>query len=207
MENFSSTNVSANMKHFHIIVMTNSLKPLTGKTRLHRQYGGPRQVWLVRFMGHQSPRLTSHLREQQHWMMIPERVICAKLRLKTHLQQHLMNISAQYSNWNSSPTHLRERGCRSTLKRPTQQEPRVKATAVSTRTGRVRKLSRRFRESIQQGQIKYWGYTAQYYEALHEEAFKLQDDMAEPIGFKASSDPDTMYYHQAMRAPHKCWIE
>ena len=36
-----------------------------------------------------------------------------------------------------------------------EQESRVNATAVSTRTGRVRKLSRRFRESIQQGQIKY----------------------------------------------------
>jgi len=65
-----------------------------------------------------------------------------------------------------------------------EQEPRVNATAVSTRTGRVRKLSRRFRESIQQGQIKYSGYTAQYYKALHEEDFKLQDDMADPIGFK-----------------------
>jgi len=86
---------------------------------------------------------------------------------------------------------------------PAEQEPRVNSTAVSTRTGRVRKLSRRFRESMQQGQIQYSGYTAQYYQALHEENFKLQDDMADPIGFKASSDPDTMYYHQAMRGPDK----
>jgi len=84
-----------------------------------------------------------------------------------------------------------------------EQEPRVNATAASTRTGRVRKLSSRFRESIQQGQIQYSGYTAQFYEAFHEEDFKLQDDMVDPIGFKASSDPDTMYYHQAMRAPDK----
>jgi len=27
--------------------------------------------------------------------------------------------------------------------------------------------------------------------------------MADPIRFKANSDPDTMYYHQAMRAPDK----
>ena len=27
--------------------------------------------------------------------------------------------------------------------------------------------------------------------------------MEDPIGFKASSDPDTMYYHQAMRARDK----
>jgi len=86
---------------------------------------------------------------------------------------------------------------------PAEQEPRVNTTAVSTRTGRVRRLSRRFRESIQQGQIQYSGYTAKYYEALHEEDFRLQDDMTDPIGFKASSDPDTMYCHQAMRAPDK----
>ena len=27
--------------------------------------------------------------------------------------------------------------------------------------------------------------------------------MADPIGFRASTDPDTMYYHQAMQAPDK----
>ena len=86
---------------------------------------------------------------------------------------------------------------------PTEQEPSVNATAVSNRTGRVRKLTRRFRESIQQGQMRYSGYTATYYEPLHEEDFKLQDDMKDPIGFKASTDPDTMYYHQAMKAPDK----
>jgi len=86
-----------------------------------------------------------------------------------------------------------------------EQEPSVNATALSTRTGtgKVRKLSRQFRESIQQGQIKYSGYTATYYEALHEEDFKLQDDMADPIGFRANTDPDTIYYHQAMQAPDK----
>lgn len=86
---------------------------------------------------------------------------------------------------------------------PTEQEPSVNASAVSKRTGRVRKLTRRFRESIQQGQMRYSGYTATYFEALHEEDFKLQDDMKDPIGFKASTDPDTMYYHQAMKAPDK----
>jgi len=85
----------------------------------------------------------------------------------------------------------------------TEQELSVNATAVSNRTGRVRKLTRRFRESIQQGQMRYSGYTATYYEALHEEDFKLQDDMKDPIGFKASTDPDTMYYHQAKKAPDK----
>jgi len=85
----------------------------------------------------------------------------------------------------------------------TEQQISVNATAVSNRTGRVRELTRRFRESIQQGQMRYSRYTATYYEALHEEDFKLQDDMKDPIGFKASTNPDTMYYHQAMKTPDK----
>ena len=42
-----------------------------------------------------------------------------------------------------------------------------------------------------------------YYDVLHEEDFELQDRMNDPIAFKASSDPDTMYYHEAMSAPDR----
>ena len=38
-----------------------------------------------------------------------------------------------------------------------------------------------------------------YYDALHEEDFKLQDDMQNPISFVATSNKDTMYWHQAMK--------
>ena len=40
-----------------------------------------------------------------------------------------------------------------------------------------------------------------YYDALHEEDFKLQDDMQNPISFVATSNKDTMYWHQAMKQP------
>lgn len=43
----------------------------------------------------------------------------------------------------------------------------------------------------------------QYYKVLHEDDYILQDKMQDPIAFKASSDPDTMYYHQAIRAPDR----
>lgn len=39
-----------------------------------------------------------------------------------------------------------------------------------------------------------------YYDVLHQEDYSLQDEMNDPIAFKASTDPDTMYYHQAMQA-------
>ena len=38
---------------------------------------------------------------------------------------------------------------------------------------------------------------------LHEEDLKIQNDMDDPIAFKASTDPDTMYFHQAMKAPDR----
>jgi hypothetical protein len=38
-----------------------------------------------------------------------------------------------------------------------------------------------------------------YYEVLHEDDYKLEDDMSDPIAFLArTSDPDTMYFHQAI---------
>ena len=40
-----------------------------------------------------------------------------------------------------------------------------------------------------------------YYDVLHEDDYKIQDDMSSPIAFAASSDEDTMYYHQAMAQP------
>ncbi len=40
-----------------------------------------------------------------------------------------------------------------------------------------------------------------YYDALHREDYKTQDEMDNPISFSASADPDTLYYHQAMKAP------
>jgi hypothetical protein len=43
-----------------------------------------------------------------------------------------------------------------------------------------------------------------YYEVLHEDDYKLQDEMSDPIAFLArTSDPDTMYFHQAIRQPDR----
>jgi hypothetical protein len=43
-----------------------------------------------------------------------------------------------------------------------------------------------------------------YYEVLHEDDYKLQDDMLDPIAFLAHhSDPDMMYFHEAIRQPDR----
>ena len=40
-----------------------------------------------------------------------------------------------------------------------------------------------------------------YCDAQHQDDYLIQDAMIDPISFAAKSDPDTMYYHQAIREP------
>jgi hypothetical protein len=42
-----------------------------------------------------------------------------------------------------------------------------------------------------------------YYKAMHQEEYLLQDQMQNPIAFMASTNQDTMYFHQAMKAPNQ----
>ena len=42
----------------------------------------------------------------------------------------------------------------------------------------------------------------QYYKVMHQEKYKIQDDMEDPsLAYLARSDPDTMYFDQAMKEP------
>jgi hypothetical protein len=40
-----------------------------------------------------------------------------------------------------------------------------------------------------------------YYDEMHEDEYRSQDDMPDPIAFLAKTDEDIMYFHQAMKAP------
>jgi hypothetical protein len=42
-----------------------------------------------------------------------------------------------------------------------------------------------------------------YYDALHEDDYRIQDDMRDTIAFMSATYEDTMYYDQPMRAPDK----
>jgi hypothetical protein len=42
-----------------------------------------------------------------------------------------------------------------------------------------------------------------YYDVLHEDDYRILDDMKDPVAFMSSTDEDTMYYDQAMRSPDK----
>jgi hypothetical protein len=55
------------------------------------------------------------------------------------------------------------------------------------------------KESLEQENIAF----QTYYEALHEEEYLLQDRMFNPVAFLASTNKDTMYFHQAMKEPDR----
>jgi hypothetical protein len=42
-----------------------------------------------------------------------------------------------------------------------------------------------------------------YYDALHEDDYRIQDDMKDPVAFMSSTDEDTMCFDQDMKAPDK----
>jgi hypothetical protein len=42
-----------------------------------------------------------------------------------------------------------------------------------------------------------------YYDALHEDEYRVQDQMIDPVAFLAKRDEETMYFHQAMKAPDR----
>jgi hypothetical protein len=42
-----------------------------------------------------------------------------------------------------------------------------------------------------------------YYDVLHEDDYRIQDDMKDPVAFMSSTDEATMYFDQSMKAPDK----
>ena len=80
-----------------------------------------------------------------------------------------------------------------------QAHTNVSPYPPTTRSGRQVRWSRRYREGLESSLAET--QDDEYYDALHREDYKIQDDMSNPISFAASSDPDTMYFHEAMKAP------
>ena len=83
----------------------------------------------------------------------------------------------------------------------------------TSRSGRQIRPTAKMKETLERGD-----YTAfesifvngsseeeleEYYDALHQDDYEIQDEMKDPIAFLANSDRDTMYYHQTMKQPDK----
>ena len=83
-------------------------------------------------------------------------------------------------------------------------------TPTLRRSTRVRKPSRRLQESIEAGTYDVFESLQaeamdpnKYYDALHQDDYKLQDDLKEPLSFLSKTQNDTMYFHQAMKEPDR----
>jgi hypothetical protein len=50
--------------------------------------------------------------------------------------------------------------------------------------------------------VSYVSYRA-YYDVYHQEDYATQDLMNDPIAFAASTNPDILYYHEAMKQPDR----
>ena len=75
----------------------------------------------------------------------------------------------------------------------------INKTIAPRRSEQIRTMTEASLQSLEQQDLIF----SSYFDALHKEDYKIQEDMDDPIAFKASGDPDSMYYYQAMRAPDK----
>jgi hypothetical protein len=80
----------------------------------------------------------------------------------------------------------------------------------SRRSSRDRRPTARMLESVKQEGLAFAaesndvqeGYAEEeYYDALHEDEYRVQDEMTDPIAFLAKTEEGKMYFHQAMKAP------
>jgi hypothetical protein len=91
-----------------------------------------------------------------------------------------------------------------------QDEPSDDVPAVTTRFGRTIQMRTRMRECHYLRAKKWVAWAAldlrppklskedEIYEIFGDREYDIQDRASDPIAFSATSDPDTMYWHQAM---------
>jgi hypothetical protein len=83
---------------------------------------------------------------------------------------------------------------------PLQEQPaEMSGTPNVSQYGWVCRPTQRMIESREQGNVAFQAY----YDAMHQDDYLLQDQMQNPIAFMASTNQDTMYFHQAMQAPDR----
>jgi hypothetical protein len=85
-----------------------------------------------------------------------------------------------------------------------QAPPEAVVENVGWRSGRIRRLTQRFVESQEQlaeGIVLYFTSHESIDPQMDKEDLLLKDFETDPISFKATADPDTMYLHKAMKAP------
>jgi hypothetical protein len=78
------------------------------------------------------------------------------------------------------------------------------------RSTRMRRPTAQYQQYLEQRNMAFTSERSEaedvdesYYDVLHRDDYRIQDDMRDPVAFVSATDEDTMYYDQAMRAPEK----
>ena len=112
-----------------------------------------------------------------------------------------INVTEDPSIDIETPLHIPIPAPRHRTPLPKTQPPILQHTEFSpNKTGRICAPNKRYLESIQQD--FQWACSS-YYDAHHEEDYRIQDEIQDPISFATRSDSDTMYYYQAIRQPDR----
>lgn len=92
----------------------------------------------------------------------------------------------------------------SVIPAPTAEEATSDVTSGQRLSGRARKPTQRYQESVQQrseGIVSYFTSHETIDPHQYNEEHLLGQFESDPIAFKATADPDTMYLHEAMKEP------
>ncbi len=83
-------------------------------------------------------------------------------------------------------------------------EAASEATAPTfSRAGRAVRPTTRWQESLEQQKVGLVALLAVPWEVFHDDGYKIQEEMENPIAFVASTNPDIMYLDEAMRQPDR----
>jgi Reverse transcriptase (RNA-dependent DNA polymerase) len=74
---------------------------------------------------------------------------------------------------------------------------------LQTRAGRRVRYTTRWQESVQQQREGLVALMMVPWEVFHDDGYKIQDDMENPIAFVESTNPDIMYLDEAMKQPDR----
>jgi len=73
------------------------------------------------------------------------------------------------------------------------------------RSQRTRTVTVQMKESLQQQgrELSFSSAVIGEVDALHQDDYRIQDSMTDPISFASLIEKDTMYFHEAMNAPDR----
>jgi hypothetical protein len=92
----------------------------------------------------------------------------------------------------------------------TEPETDIPFGPTLRRSTRTRRLMARYQQYMEQRNMAFAAELSEvanvdesYYDVLHEDDYRIQDDMKDPVALMSPTDEDKMYYDQAMRSPDK----